>query len=146
MNDTSMAGQLPNHDITQYIPQRPPMVMVDELIRAEANLAVTRFTILPDNLFLVSHQFREPGLVENIAQTVAAMVGYHCSQKNIPVPIGYIAAVKDLEIGSFPAEGSVIKTTVMITNQVMDVTVVRGKVEQSGKLICSCEMKVVAKA
>ena len=72
---------IPNRDITQYIPQRPPMVMVDELVQAEANLAVTRFTILPDNLFLVSNQLGESGLVENIAQTVAVMVGYHCSQK-----------------------------------------------------------------
>jgi len=122
------------------------MVMVDELVRAEANLAVTRFTILQDNLFLMSRRLGEPGLVENIAQTIAAMVGYDCSLKNIPVPIGYIAAVKDLKIVSLPAEGSVIETTVIITNQVMDVTVVRGKVEQAGNVICSCEMKVVAKA
>jgi predicted hotdog family 3-hydroxylacyl-ACP dehydratase len=122
------------------------MVMVDELVRAEANLAVTRFTILQDNLFLISRRLGEPGLVENIAQTIAAMVGYDCSLKNIPVPIGYIAAVKDLKIVSLPAEGSVIETTVIITNQVMDVTVVRGKVEQAGNVICSCEMKVVAKA
>src|SRR6266436_5769154 len=137
---------IPKCDITLYIPQRPPMVMVDELVRAEANLAVTRFTILQDNLFLMSRRLGEPGLVENIAQTIAAMVGYDCSLKNIPVPIGYIAAVKDLKIVSLPAEGSVIETTVIITNQVMDVTVVRGKVEQAGNVICSCEMKVVAKA
>lgn len=136
----------PDRDITQYIPQRPPMVMVDELVKAEDNLAVTRFAILPDNLFLVSNQLGESGLVENIAQTVAVMVGYHCSIKNIPVPIGYIAAVKNLKIGSLPAEGSTIETTVMITHQVMDVTVVTGKVEQAGRMICSCEMKVVAKA
>ncbi len=136
---------IPKRDITQYIPQRPPMVMVDELVQAEATLAVTRFTILPDNLFVESNQFGESGLVENIAQTVAAMVGYACSQRNIPIPMGYIAAVKDLKIVSLPANGSVIETTVMITNQVMDVTVVRGKVELSGELICTCEMKVVAK-
>jgi len=137
---------IPKCDITLYIPQRPPMVMVDELVRAEADLAVTRFTILRDNLFLVSNRLGEPGLVENIAQTIAAMVGYNCFLKNIPVPIGYIAAVKDLKIASLPAEGSVIETTVIITNQVMDVTVVKGKVEQAGNVICSCEMKVVAKA
>ena len=120
--------------------------MVDELVRAEANLAVTRFTILQDNLFLMSRRLGEPGLVENIAQTIAAMVGYNCFLKNIPVPIGYIAAVKDLKIAALPAEGSVIETTVIITNQVMDVTVVKGKVELAGNVICSCEMKVVAKA
>ena len=122
------------------------MVMVDELVQAEPERAVTRFTILPDNLFLVANQLGEPGLVENIAQTVAAMVGYHCFQKNIPVPVGFIAAVKDLKVASLPSQGSVIETTVMIIAQVMDVTVVSGRVEQYGKLICSCEMKVVARA
>src|SRR5882762_4656080 len=134
---------IPKCDITLYIPQRPPMAVVDELVRAEADLAVTRFTFLRDDLFLVSNRLGEPGLVENIAQTIAAMVGYNCFLKNIPVPIGYIAAVKDLKIASLPAEGSVIETTVIITNQVMDVTVVKGKVEQAGNVLCSCEMKVV---
>jgi len=56
------------------------MVMVDELVRAEANLAVTRFTILQDNLFLISRRLGEPGLVENIAQVVN-VIGEVTNQK-----------------------------------------------------------------
>ena len=138
--------QIPVRDIIRYIPQRPPMVMVDELIEADFDQAVTRFDILPDNPFLVSGQLGESGLVENIAQTVAAMVGYHCHQQNIPVPIGYIAGLKDLDVRTLPLMGSTILTSVKIKHQVMDVTVVAGKVEQDGQLLCSCEMKVVAKS
>jgi 3-hydroxyacyl-[acyl-carrier-protein] dehydratase len=88
---------------------------------------------------------KEPGLVENIAQTAAAHVGYQCSLKNIPVPIGYIAAVKNLEIFHFPELNSVITTSVRIVNQVLDVTLAEGKIEQNGELCCSCEMRIFVK-
>ncbi len=122
------------------------MVMVDELLEAGFDYAVTRFEVLSDNPFLVADKLGEPGLVENIAQTVAAMVGFHCYQQNVPVPIGYIAGLSDLRVLALPMLGSTIETSVKIRHQVMDVTVVEGKVEQDGQLLCSCEMKVVAKA
>jgi hypothetical protein len=101
--------------------------------------------IEPDNVFVSNEYFREPGLVENIAQTAAMHVGYQCALKNIPIPIGYIAAVKDLKIFSLPRHNTRISTSVKITNKVLDVTVVEGKVEQEGNLLCSCEMRIFAK-
>src|SRR5688572_18935333 len=132
-------------DITKYIPQRHPIVMVHELVEADDDHAVTQLTIEPDNIFVSKEYFSEPGLVENIAQTAAMHVGYQCSLKNIPIPIGYIAAVKDLRIQTLPRQNSRISTTVTITNKVLDVTVVEGRVEQEGNLLCSCEMRIFAK-
>jgi 3-hydroxyacyl-[acyl-carrier-protein] dehydratase len=34
---------------------------------------------------------------------------------------------------------------VKVTNKVLDITVVQGKIEQEGKLLCSCEMRIFAK-
>jgi 3-hydroxyacyl-[acyl-carrier-protein] dehydratase len=132
-------------DITKYIPQRHPIVMVHALVEADDNHAVTELEIESDNVFLSEGFFAEPGLVENIAQTAAMHVGYQCSLKNIPIPIGYIAAVKDLKIQALPRQNSRISTTVTITNKVLDVTVVEGRVEQEGNLLCSCEMRIFAK-
>jgi 3-hydroxyacyl-[acyl-carrier-protein] dehydratase len=131
--------------ITKYIPQRDPIVMVHHVLEASDEHIVTTFTVEPDNVFLKNGVFAEPGLVENIAQTAAAHVGYQCSQKNIPIPIGYIAAIKDLKIHILPEQNSSITTSVRITNKVLDVTVVEGKVEQQGRLLCSCEMRIFAK-
>ena len=89
-------------DITKYIPQRHPIVMVHALVEADDSHAVTELAIEPDNIFVSNEFFAEPGLVENIAQTAAMHVGYQCSLKNIPIPIGYIAAVKDLKIQALP--------------------------------------------
>jgi len=133
------------NDITKYIPQRDPIVMVHALIEADDDHAVTQLAIEPDNIFVSNEFFAEPGLVENIAQTAAMHVGYQCSKKNIPIPIGYIAAVKDLKIQKLPKQNTSITTSVKITNKVLDVTVVEGRVEQEGNLICSCEMRIFAK-
>jgi hypothetical protein len=61
------------------------------------------------------------------------------------VPIGFIAAVKDLKINFTPSLGSIISTQVKVTNTVMDVTIVTGEVHQLGELVCSCEMKILIK-
>jgi 3-hydroxyacyl-[acyl-carrier-protein] dehydratase len=132
-------------DITKYIPQRHPIIMVHELVEADDDHAVTQLSIEPDNIFVSREYFAEPGLVENIAQTAAMHVGYQCSLKNIPIPIGYIAAVKDLKIQSLPRQNTRITTSVKVTNKVLDVTVVEGRVEQEGHLLCSCEMRIFAK-
>jgi predicted hotdog family 3-hydroxylacyl-ACP dehydratase len=133
------------NDITKYIPQRDPIVMVHALVEADDDHAVTQLAIEPDNIFVSNEFFAEPGLVENIAQTAAMHVGYQCSKKNIPIPIGYIAAVKDLKIQKLPKQNTSITTSVKVTNKVLDVTVVEGRVEQAGNLICSCEMRIFAK-
>lgn len=132
-------------NITEYIPQRPPMVMVHDLLEASESHAITRLAIEDTNIFVKDGVFTEPGLVENIAQTAAAQVGYQCALKKIPVPIGYIAAVKNLEITRLPGKDSPITTTIRITNQVLDVTVAEGKVEQNGSICCICEMRIFVK-
>ena len=131
--------------ITDFIPQRPPMVMIDKLVSGESDSAVSSFLIKADNIFVEDGKFTEPGLVENIAQTAAAMVGRHCAQHKIPVPIGFIAAVKDLKINFTPPLGSTISTKVKVTNTVMDITIVEGVVELADEVICSCEMKILIK-
>ena len=133
---------VPRHDITRFIPQRDPIVMVHELIEANDEQASTSFTIESGNVFLSDGYFAEPGLIENIAQTAAVQAGYYCMQHNIPVPIGYIAAVKNLKIMHLPKENSTIQTKVKVTNKVLDVTVIEGVIEQDGKLLCSCEMRI----
>ncbi|MDH5249345.1 MAG: 3-hydroxyacyl-ACP dehydratase [Cyclobacteriaceae bacterium] len=132
-------------DILRFIPQRNPMVMVHALLEASDDHAVTQLTINPDNVFVAAEYFAEPGLVENIAQTAAVHVGYRCSLIDTPIPIGYIAAVKNLRIEKLPGQNSVITTSVKVINQVLDITVIQGKIEQNGKLLCSCEMRIFAK-
>lgn len=133
------------NDIENYIPQRKPMVMIHELHEADEQHAVTMLLIEQNNTFLNSGKLAEPGLVENIAQTAAAQVGYVCAQLNKPVPIGYIAAVKDLVIHGLPELNTKIRTVVEVMNVVMDITLIRGNVYQNDQLLCECEMRIFVK-
>lgn len=132
-------------DIEKYIPQREPMVMIDELISAEAHLAVTSFFVDETNLFVEDGFLNEAGLVENIAQTAAAQVGYLSAKENLPVPLGFIAAIRNLHIDRFPLTGSQIRTTVTVVNKVLDITIVKGSVQQDGEELCRCEMRIYIK-
>jgi 3-hydroxyacyl-[acyl-carrier-protein] dehydratase len=129
--------------ITTLIPQRPPMVMIDQLMESNSVFAISSFQILPQNIFVHNGKLAEPGLIENIAQTAAAMVGQECANKGIPVPIGFIAAIKELEINSLPEILSTINTTVRVTNTVLNVTIIEGVIRQFEKIVCSCEMKIL---
>jgi 3-hydroxyacyl-[acyl-carrier-protein] dehydratase len=143
--DELMLAQREN--ITAFIPQRNPIVMIDDLVEASDLHSVTHLQIREDNMFVDAGKFAEPGLVENIAQTAAAQVGYQCSIKKIPVPLGYIAAIKNLVISKLPAVNSRITTSIRIVNQVLDVTLAEGKVvDEDGTECCSCEMRIFVKA
>lgn len=132
-------------DIENFIPQRKPMVMIHELHEADEKHAVTTFLVESENTFVEHNQLAEPGLVENIAQTAAAQVGYVCFQQSKPVPIGYIAAIKDLIVHALPQSGTQIKTVVEVINMVMDITLIRGNVYQNNELLCECEMRIFVK-
>ena len=133
------------NDILRYIPQRHPIVMVHSLTAATDDQAITQFTVEPDNIFIDKGTFAEPGLVENIAQTAAVHIGYVCHSKDIPIPIGYIAAIKELKVLALPPPGAVITTSVKIVNKVLDITVVQGSSEFNGQPACTCEMRIFAK-
>lgn len=129
-------------NILSLIPQRPPFVMVDQLIYADDKSSRSSFVIQQDNIFVSKGRFREAGLIENIAQTAAARAGYEAQLKNEAVKVGYIGAIKNLQIFSLPNVQDEIETEVAIENQVFDVTIIVGKVKSNGKLLAQCEMKI----
>jgi len=129
-------------DILPYIPQRPPFVMVQTLEHSDDEGAATRFAVTEDNILVEAGVFKEPGLVENIAQTAAARIGYICKQEQKPVPVGFIGAVQQLKINRLPLVGEVLDTRISIKNQVFNATIVDGTIAINGDVIASCEMRI----
>ena len=128
--------------IQSILPQHPPMVMVDELLYSNETTTRCRFKIEADNIFTEEGVLREPGMVENIAQTAAAGVGFTAQQNNQGAPVGYIGAIKDLEIFMLPKIGDSIETEVEVMNRVFDVTLVNGNIYCNDQLAVRCEMKI----
>ncbi len=132
-------------EVLKLIPQRPPIVMVDKLISAVDKKTVSGFTIKEDNIFVENHIFQEPGIIENIAQSAAMGVGYICSINNQKVPLGFIGAIKNLQIFSLPSVNSEILTEIQVDYEVFEATLITGKVFCTNALIAQAEMKIFLK-
>ena len=131
--------------ISSIIPQKEPFVMIDELMSCDEINSKTKFLVKADNILIDNDELSEAGLTENIAQPAAAGFGYLSQKNNKPVLVGFIAAIKNLEVFALPKIGEIIETTVAITNQVFDVTIISGRVKRNGELLASCEMKIFIK-
>ncbi|MGZ3863740.1 MAG: 3-hydroxyacyl-ACP dehydratase [Bacteroidia bacterium] len=129
--------------IEEYIPQRPPVVMIDSLISCDEVKTVTEFTVSDEKIFVSGGFLQEPGIMENMAQTAAAKAGYEVKQKGIKPLIGFIGAIKGLKIFYLPKTGDIVRTTSVIKTEVMGITLIEASSEANGAKIAECEMKIV---
>jgi predicted hotdog family 3-hydroxylacyl-ACP dehydratase len=135
-------NRIDRFDILELIPQRAPFVMITELMDVREQSATSSFRILEDNIFVKDGQFQESGLIENIAQTAAAMSGYKAKKSGKAAEIGFLGGVKNLRIYYLPAVDTNLATEVTLENQVMNVNLLKGFIRQEDKLVAECEMKV----
>jgi 3-hydroxyacyl-[acyl-carrier-protein] dehydratase len=129
-------------EITQFIPHRPPFVMVDNLLEYSSEQVVSSLTIRPENILVVDNHFQEAGIIENIAQTVALRSGYEATNQDLPPRVGFIAAIKDFKLFNIVPVGQKLITTVTITHNMGDIIIVRGTSEYLGIPVSSCEMRL----
>ena len=130
------------HDILSLIPQRPPFVMIDKLLMINEKGATSIFKISEKNLFLSDGFLAEAALIENIAQTAAARIGYISLNENKPAPIGYLAAVQNFEVFSLPKLNDEITTEISIENVIFNVLIISGKIMCNNENIAACNMKI----
>ncbi len=133
-------------ELLEYIPQRPPFVMIDKLFEKSDKHVLSGFSITDDNVLVENKQFREGGLVENIAQTAALFAGIRFAEQGKPIPVGYIAGIKDLKIEQTPASGSEIFTRTTLARDIGNIQVVEGVVfDQHEVQLASCELRIFIK-
>ena len=132
-----------NIPITQLIPQRAPIVMVDTLWEYSPTTAVVGLTVLEDNIFVQEGSFSASGLIEHMAQSTALHKGYGYYLNHQPAPMGYIGAIKYIEIYKLPPVGAHIKTSITIVQEFMDVTLVSIETYLEDVCIAQGEMKTV---
>lgn len=130
-------------DVKTIIPQQPPFVMIDRLVHFDNIFTRTEFEIKPDNLFVEDGKLLEAGLLENIAQTCAARLGYINSIiLKDDVRLGFIGAVKSLFINKLPCVHSTLETTIEVVNEVFNITLVNATTLCNGEVLLTCEMKI----
>jgi 3-hydroxymyristoyl/3-hydroxydecanoyl-(acyl carrier protein) dehydratase len=132
--------------ILELIPQRPPMVMVDELLLCAGNNTVTTLNIREDNVFISGGTITSSGLMEAMAQTAAVRTGWLMKMQpdgeNKKIPVGVIGSIKNFKLHFQPFAGTTITTTVEVLHEIMQATIVKAKVEADGKLAAEAEMQI----
>ena len=130
-------------DILELLPQRPPFVMVDHLTGYDETQSSCSLTVRPDNIFCEDGQLAPAGLVEHIAQTCAARLGYYNKYVlKSGIRLGFIGEVKDLDIVRLPREGERIDTTITIVQEIFDVTLVSAVVRIGTETVATTLLKI----
>ena len=99
-------------NIEDFIPQRPPFVFIDTVEEVNDAAARTRFTIPAECPLVTEGILPLAGLMENAAQTCAARAGNK---------IGYIGAVKQMEVTRFPKVGETLVTEAKVIQEVLNI-------------------------
>jgi len=133
--------------IERLIPQRSPILMVDELLEATDEEAVCQLTLRADNFFMQPDgTLAEVGVIEHIAQSASALAGYKAVMAGAArPPVGYIGEVKNFRLYQIPVLGNVLQTTVTMGPTVQGITIVRGTTRTESQLVADIQLKIFVK-
>lgn len=132
-----------NIDILTLLPQRSPFIMIDKLLSCDKIFTKTRLLVREDNIFVEQGRLTSQGLIENIAQTCAARMGYinqYVYKENIK--LGFIGSIKNLQIVRTPHIGETLETTIEVEEEVFQMTLVNATIKINDEVIVTSEMKI----
>ncbi len=133
-------------DVHQLLPQQDPFVMVGCLVRFAQGSSTTEMEIRDGNIFVENGFFSAIGMLENIAQTCAARIGYY--NKFIlhnEVRVGFIGAVTGYSVHSLAGVGKRIVTTVDVQEEVFGMTLASAVIECDGEVIATAGIKLAVR-
>jgi len=131
-----------DNPIQQFLPQRPPFVMVDSILDVTDRAGVTQLAIRPDNLFVDDGELSAAGLLENMAQSCAARIGCINLTRGGCVRDGVIGDIRNFTVLRNPVSGEVITTHIEIVEEVFNLTLANVETRVGDELIASASIKI----
>ena len=127
---------------SEILPQREPFVIVDRLVHYDERETVTAFTVPVEHLLVADGYLTAPGILENMAQSSAARIGYLCKFiLHVPVRVGYIGAIRKFRVYRLPAVGETLTTTILFREDVFGISLVDAVVRVGEDLIAEASLK-----
>ena len=131
-----------NISASEILPQREPFVFVDRLVHYDERETVTAFTVPAEHLLVAAGDLTAPGILENMAQSSAARIGYLCKLiLHVPVRVGYIGAIRKFRVYRLPAVGETLTTTILFREDVFGISLVDAVVRVGEDLIAEASLK-----
>lgn len=133
-------------DVHELLPQQEPFVMIGSIIHFDKRVTITETEVKAGNIFVDNGCFSASGLMENIAQSCAARIGYvnkYILKKS--VQLGFIGAVRNFDIISLPKIGDVITTKIEIKEEVFGMTLASAIIKSNGKILATTDIKIAVK-
>ncbi len=131
-----------NWSVDELIPQKAPFVFIDKVNTFTEETITTSFEVKPDACFVAGGKLQEAGLIENMAQTAAALEGCNAKLKNEKVKVGFIGSVKQLKIHQPALVGQTLQTQIKVVTNAMGINVVEGEVAVDNEIIASCTLNI----
>jgi predicted hotdog family 3-hydroxylacyl-ACP dehydratase len=138
-----MTPSLHDIDVHGIIPQQEPFVFISELTEMTDTVTKARFVVKEDNVLMHGDTLHASALVEVVAQTCSARLGYYNKYVfHRDLEVGYIGAVRNLRIMAPVRAGDVLDTTITLREQVLGVTLVDAEVRCGSTLVAQGSMKI----
>ena len=121
-------------DIHELLLQQEPFVMIDKLEYFEMKKVVSTYTVPYEGIFVENGRLNAAGILENIAQTCAARIGYinkYILKRGLEV--GVLAAVRDMKITEYPKVGDLLTTTIEVESEIFDMIKIKASVYISNR-------------
>ena len=117
--------------------------MIDKLEYCDREITITNLKVQSKNIFCDNGIFSESGLIENIAQSCAARMGYINKYINKEsIHLGFIGAIRNMEILRLPKTDECMITEINVLEEIFQMILVKATVKANDELIASCEMKI----
>jgi predicted hotdog family 3-hydroxylacyl-ACP dehydratase len=133
-----------NDEMAALIPHRPPMVMIDALVRCDAAGAVATKTFVEGSYGVDGHRVLEPALIECLAQAVAAWHRRQAQESGRPSARprrGMLVGVSGFTFHRPAEQGRELELTVEITKELGAFCLANGRVRQGGVAVAEGALK-----
>ncbi|NDC41112.1 MAG: hypothetical protein EBZ77_06110 [Chitinophagia bacterium] len=130
-------------DIIRYLPQRDPFVLVSAIEEISADSCSTSFTVPFSHYLVKDGRLTAGGLIENIAQTLAAGEAKNAELNDVALTGGYLVSVTRLNISDLPTVNDTIYTHVRLVQSILQYRIITASVTLKDTTIVTAEMKII---
>lgn len=139
--------------IEELIPHRPPMVLVDRVVRVDGLETETAFDVTPNCLFVADGVLSEMGMLENLAQTSFVFLNYFFIEPDRSLwdkkkdNLGVISTILELHVAALPRVGQELhtrtRTELVFTSDFLKICNIQGTITVNDEVVLQATMKML---